>query len=67
MKQASKVTEYPAGFVQVAQAPEEEESVSIDLRSILGTIWRGKYIIGVCTLIAIVLAVLTVSQLEQGC
>ena len=65
MKQASKVTEYPAGFVQVAQAPEEEESASIDLRGILGTIWRGKYIIGVCTLIAIVLAVLTVSQLEQ--
>jgi polysaccharide biosynthesis transport protein len=42
----------------------ESEEPAIDLRSILLTLWRGKWIIGVSTLIALILAVLSVSQVS---
>lgn len=64
LKQVSKVTEYPAGLIEVSSSNEEDAGESVDIRGLLATIWRGKYIIAVCTLIAVVLAFLVISQLE---
>lgn len=50
-------------MVQSPAAPELDED-TIDLRALLTAIWRGKWIIVICTLIAIVFGFLAVSQME---
>tara|TARA_R110002049_G_scaffold23781_3_gene84429 strand:- start:31832 stop:34138 length:2307 start_codon:yes stop_codon:yes gene_type:complete len=42
--------------------PNDGEEQSIDLRSILMTVWRGKWVIAISTLTAVVLAIMSVSQ-----
>lgn len=57
---------YPAQMVNItpqANGPAEDDD-SIDLRSILLTLWRGKVIIFITTLIAAVIGFLVVSQYE---
>jgi len=50
-------------IVHVASASDEDDD-SIDLRGLLLTLWRGKWVIAVCILMALALSVLAVSQLE---
>jgi len=64
VKQVSKISDYPAGLVEVGTSGEQEQTEFLDIRGILSTIWRGKYIIAICTLIALVLAFLAISQLQ---
>ena len=64
MKQVSKIGEYPTGLVEIGTAGEQEKGEIVDIRGILSTMWRGKYMIFICTLIAVVLAFLAISQLE---
>ncbi len=64
MKQVAKVTDYPAGLIELGAVQDAEQDDTIDVRSILGTLWRGKYIVAICTIIAAILAVLAISQLE---
>ena len=47
-----------------AQNPEPDDDGSGDLRALLALIWRGKWIVATCALIATVLALLVVSQFE---
>lgn len=48
---------------RVNQAPEtEEEGGQFDIRAFLQTLWRGKWIIAICVLFAIVVGYLTSSQ-----
>ncbi len=42
------------------QIPDDE--LSIDIRALLLKIWRGKWIVAICLLIAVILSFLTVSQ-----
>lgn len=50
-------------IVHVASASDEDDD-SIDLRGLLLTLWRGKWVIAICILMALALSVLAVSQLE---
>lgn len=42
----------------------ELDEITVDLRSLLQLLWRGKWILAISTLVAFVLALLAVSQLE---
>ena len=64
MKQVAKVSEYPAGLIELGAVQDAEPEATIDIRAILGIVWRGKYVIAICTLIAVILAMLAISQLE---
>ena len=49
------------------QSPEFEEAMpggGVNLRALIGTIWRGRWIIAVCVVIALTLAFLTISQMR---
>ena len=50
----------PPGYGEYAE-PEDD---TIDLRQILSTLWRGKWIVLICAVIALVLAFLAVAQQE---
>lgn len=64
MQQEKSLREYPIRAVQLddVNAGAEEEQ-GIDIRALLGKLWRGKWIIGVCILIGAIFGYLTVSQL----
>lgn len=52
--------------VEKQGALKDSDEPSIDLRSILLTLWRGKWVILVSTLVALVLGVLSVSQVSPA-
>jgi len=64
MNQMHKLDATPPSQVQIVQAAEQDDGDVIDLRGLISTVWRGKWIIAICAFIAAVLAVLAVSQFE---
>ena len=54
---------YPVQMVQPPPAYEADDD-TIDLRSLFTTLWRGKWIVVICTIIASVFGFLAVSQME---
>lgn len=65
MKQSNNVGEIPFQSVRVGDLNNDSgDELTIDIRDILHKLWRGKWIIGVTTLIASVFAFLTISQME---
>ncbi|MEO1016524.1 MAG: polysaccharide biosynthesis tyrosine autokinase [Pseudomonadota bacterium] len=64
LKPDQKSPDYSVQMVPIPNDGIDMEEDSIDLRALLLTIWRGRWIIVVTTLVAIVLAFLSVSQME---
>ena len=53
----------PNGRMALGDAMHEpDDEISIDIRALLLKLWRGKWIVGICLLIAVILSFLTVSQ-----
>ena len=55
---------YPVQMVQAMPAGVEDDGDTIDLRALLTTLWRGKWMVVICTILAAVLGFLAVSQME---
>lgn len=64
MKHNPATTGYPAGPVQPDPNSKAEDSDIINIRSLLATMWRGKYIILTSILIAGIIGALIISDLD---
>lgn len=61
MKKDNEITGYPVTMVQAPPAAELDDD-GIDIRALLTILWRGKWVIVICTLIASVLGFLAGAQ-----
>lgn len=64
MKHGPKKSEYPMAIAPVGVETSALDGPVIDIRGIVSTLWRGKWIIAICTLIAAAIAYVAVSQFQ---
>ncbi|MFK7880682.1 GumC family protein [Roseobacter sp.] len=64
LNKTDQAASYPVTMMQAPGIAASDDDDRIDLRTLFTTLWRGKWIVMITTLIAIVLGVLVVSQME---
>jgi capsular exopolysaccharide synthesis family protein len=64
MKHGPNTSEYPVALAPVGLEPVALNGPVIDIRGLVSNLWRGKWIIVICTLIATAIAYVIVSQFQ---
>lgn len=64
IKTVSESSVYPKDFTKIPHSTVEGDDDVIDIRSLLLTVWRGRWIVVICAIITLGLAALYISRLE---